>query len=320
MLIAKPNCSTKLKNIYKLKIPSYPSLQNQEIITGNMFKVVPSINHSLVKPPTITNNILWKPSTESTEEIDTVIKDTSKSLGFIILRCITNSLTNEYWKECYRCIRNFYPNNRILIVDDNSNKQYVTNDKLHNTMIIESEFPKRGEFLPYYYYLRTRFCEKVVILHDSMFMNKYINFNSIKDEYKILIHFEKKFINEVYSFTSQQKLLKALNHDSLYNFYNKKDLNYWTGCFGGMSFVSYNYLKDIDNEFRLLNLIPVITSRVDRCAFERIIGCLLQYKIITSSLLGNILPHNLESRLTYYTYKKNQHKKNVPLINIFSGR
>ena len=158
MLIAKPNCSTKLKNIYKLKIPSYPSLQNQEIITGNMFKVVPSINHSLVKPPTITNNILWKASTESTEEIDTDIKDTSKSLGFIILRCITNSLTNEYWKECYRCIRNFYPNNRILIIDDNSNKQYVTNDKLHNTMIIESEFPKRGEFLPYYYYLRTRFC------------------------------------------------------------------------------------------------------------------------------------------------------------------
>ena len=33
--------------------------------------------------------------------------------GFIIIRHINSSLTNEYWKECYTCIRKFYPNNKI---------------------------------------------------------------------------------------------------------------------------------------------------------------------------------------------------------------
>ena len=186
-------------------------------------------------------------------------------------------------------------------------------------MIIESEFPKRGEFLPYYYYLRTNFCEKVVILHDSMFIKKYINFNSVVDDYRILIHFGKEFINDRESFPSQINMLRALNSDKLTNFYKKKDQNYWSGCFGSMSVITYKYLKQIDDEFHISRLIPVITCRIDRCAFERILGCMLQSKNKTSSLLGH-LTLNCDWRLNFNTYKNNSYNSNLPIIKIFTGR
>ena len=313
-------------------------------------------NNSLdIYTNTIPTNIIWKPTDEVIPNpLDTPIQEQSlppssssssssssslslslssssslssvpdnvkqvNPVGFIILRNIINSITNEYWKECYRCIRRLYPDNRILIIDDNSKNQFVSNELLTNTMIIESEFPKRGEFLPYYYYLRTNFCEKVVILHDSMFIKKYINFNSVVDDYRILIHFGKEFINDRESFPSQINMLRALNSDKLTNFYKKKDQNYWSGCFGSMSVITYKYLKQIDDEFHISRLIPVITCRIDRCAFERILGCMLQSKNKTSSLLGH-LTLNCDWRLNFNTYKNNSYNSNLPIIKIFTGR
>ncbi len=98
------------------------------------------------KADEILPTIDWKPSfiVDSTQgEINEPEK-----IGFIILRHVNSSITNEYWKECYRCIKKFYPKNRILIIDDNSDISFLTNEPLDNSMIIKSEFPKRGEFLP----------------------------------------------------------------------------------------------------------------------------------------------------------------------------
>jgi len=76
-----------------------------------------------------------------------------QTLGFIILRHVNSSLTNNYWIRCYDSIRHFYPENSIIIIDDNSDLQFLTEKKLDNTTVINSEYPKRGELLPYYYYL-----------------------------------------------------------------------------------------------------------------------------------------------------------------------
>ena len=179
MLLSKLNYTGRYQHSKKIKIPSYPSLKNQELIQDNRFKVNEDTLHSYnnksldIYTNTIPNNIIWKPTDENvpipTNTLDQLSSVPSvpsvpssdnvnkvNPLGFIILRNIINSMTNEYWKECYRCIRRLYPDNRILIIDDNSNKQFTSNELLNNTMIIESEFPKRGEFLPYYYYLRTQ--------------------------------------------------------------------------------------------------------------------------------------------------------------------
>ena len=322
MLLSKLNHIKKHRFTQNIKIPKYMSLKRQEIIEKPLLKAPMNTIHSTVITPTIITNIVWKPTKEVNIPVNALENDSIKkvdTLGFIILRNVINPMTNEYWKECFRCIRRFYPTNRVLIIDDNSKKQFVTNDALNNTMIIESEFPKRGEFLPYYYYLRTNFCDKVVILHDSMFIKKYINFAILVNDYKFLIHFGKNNINDLGCFPSQLNILRALNSFTLNNFYNKKDQDSWSGCFGSMSVITYNYLKEIDEEFRLMQLIPVITKRIDRCAFERIIGCILQYKHKNSSLMGHT-SLNCDWGINFNKYKKNMYNFRLPIIKVFTGR
>ena len=263
----------------------------------------------------ILPTIEWKPSfsVDSTNEENGEVEN----IGFIILRNVVSSITNEYWKECYRCIKKFYPKNRILIIDDNSDYSFVTKEPLENTMVIQSEFPKRGEFLPYYYYLKTKFCETAVIIHDSVFIKKYIDFNV--NNYKIILNFCKRNISDNESLPYQMNLLSAINNEKLNNFYNKKDLNFWSGCFGCMAVIKYDYLKSIDSEFRIACLIPHITCRVARCAFERIVGCLLQVNMKEESLLGSIHSY-CRWGLTYYEYLNKKYSSELPLIKVWTGR
>ena len=82
---------------------------------------------------------------------------TSNSFGFIVLRYVIDERTDQYWNYCYDRIRNFYPENHILMIDDNSNEQFLSKRELYKTTIIKSEYPKRGELLPYLYYLKSSF-------------------------------------------------------------------------------------------------------------------------------------------------------------------
>ena len=263
----------------------------------------------------ILPTIEWEPSFS----VDSIKEEIGKveDIGFIILRNVISSVTNEYWKECYRCIKHFYPTNRILIIDDNSDNSFVTKEPLDTTMVIQSEFPKRGEFLPYYYYLKTKFCETAVIIHDSVFIKKYIDFNV--NNYKIILNFCKRNISDNESLPYQMNLLSAINNEKLNNFYNKKDLNFWSGCFGCMAVIKYDYLKSIDSEFRIACLIPHITCRVARCAFERIVGCLLQVNMKEESLLGSNHSY-CRWGLTYYEYLNKKYSSELPLIKVWTGR
>ena len=75
--------------------------------------------------------------------------------GFIITRHVNSETTNKYWNNCVRCIRRFYPCRKIVIIDDNSNKEFlIPFANYTNVEIVESEFPGRGELLPYYYFLK----------------------------------------------------------------------------------------------------------------------------------------------------------------------
>lgn len=320
----KPHASYKKR----VKIPSYSLFHNTKNFSDRYYPI-PFKNATTMIPAvsTIPTPASTPASTSLPVEADMMWETTSplitpennpEPIGFIILRNVICEKTNEYWKECYRCIKKFYPRNRILIVDDNSNYSYVSNYPLENTMLIKSEFPKRGEFLPYYYYLRTHFCDTAVILHDSVFIKQYIDFNV--DDYKFILDFGKANINDTSSLPYQAKLLNALNSEKLNKFYRTKDDNMWKGCFGCMSIIKYNYLKNIDNEFCLSCLLPYITCRDDRCAFERIIGCLLQVnKKSEKTLLGNINTY-CKWGFTYERYVRNEYSNSMPLVKVFTGR
>ena len=158
---------------------------------------------------------------------------------------------------------------KIVIIDDNSNYDFITNKKLYNCMIIQSEFPKRGEFLPYYYFLKFKFFDTAVILHDTVFINSFIDFNV--DKFSFLWHFEHSWdqIND------ETKMISVFNNSNLTKFYHNKSL--WKGCFGAMSIIQYEFLKYVNDKHNLELLIPYITSRYNRTSFERVIACLLSF-------------------------------------------
>ena len=113
------------------------------------------------------------------------------TFGFIILRHVDSIQTNIYWQECYRCVRNIYPNTKIVIIDDGSTPWFLTTIPMINVIIVESEFKKRGEILPYYYYLQNKWFDNAVILHDSVFIKTDIitHYAQTNITYKMMWHF-----------------------------------------------------------------------------------------------------------------------------------
>ncbi len=233
---------------------------------------------------------------------------TSK-LGFIILRHVNSELTDLYWKHCYGCIRNFYPENFILIIDDNSNYDYLKEINLYKTTVIKSEFHGRGELLPYYYYLQNKLFHTAVIIQDSVFINKYIDFENIK-KYKIIWEFE----HDWDQIDDEIKMIKSFEDAELLNFYENKNL--WKGCFGGMCVISHEYLTQINNKYNLSKLLDKILNRYNRCSFERVIACLLQINERENSLLGNIHSY-IEWGLKYDMKDKYSY---LPMVKVWTYR
>ena len=234
----------------------------------------------------------------------------SKQFGFIILRHVNNELTNKYWINCVNSIRQYYPENNILIIDDNSNYEYITEETLYKTTIINSEYPKRGELLPYYYYLHNKLFDIAVIVHDSVFINKYIDIDTTLEKYKFIWEFEHNWDQ----IEDETKMINVFNDLELNKFYENKDL--WKGCFGCMSIITHDYLVYINNKYDISKLLDYVLNKYNRCSFERVIACLLQKEGKKETLLGNI-----------HSYCKWQIKfneidkyKNLPIIKCWTGR
>jgi hypothetical protein len=233
-----------------------------------------------------------------------------KSIGFIILRHVNNGYTNLYWNKSYDCIRKFYPENHIIIIDDNSNNEYLnSNRELYKTTIINGEYPGRGELLPYIYYLDNKLFDIAVIIHDSVFINKYIDFSV--DTYKMLWQFEHHWDQ----IEDETKMINLFNDKELLDFYTDK--NSWKGCFGGMSIITHQYLQSINDKYPLKYLLNLVLSRNRRCCFERVIACLLQLNNKQESLLGDIHKYCTFGMITFNNMDK---YNNLPIIKAWTGR
>jgi hypothetical protein len=231
------------------------------------------------------------------------------SLGFIILRHVNSYDTDKYWIECYSCIRALYPSSKIMIIDDNSNYIFVSNIFLTNTLVIESEYKGRGELLPYIYYLKHKLFDTAVIIHDSVFIKKHIDFTQHIN--KSLWDFEHEWDEELHETT----LITLLNNwTPLMEHYKSKS---WKGCFGAMTVIGYNFLEELNKKYNIHNLIPYINSRSDRMAFERVIAVLIDLESPSKSILGNI------HKYIVWGYSYNNYLSNnldIPVFKIWTGR
>lgn len=253
-----------------------------------------------------------------------------ENLGFIITRNVISEKTNEYWQECYKCIRKYY-NNLIIIIDDNSNPDFINTElNLENSHIIKSEYNGVGEILGYYYYYKYNFFKKAVIIHDSVFINKKINFDLVEN-IKFIWHFshewdtesdEIKLLNNILNYNLENDNNNNLN-DKLLKFYYEKS---WMGCFGIQSVISYTFLQIIFEKYELYNLIHIIKNRNDRMNLERIFGliCTIENRnlILNPSFYGKI-HHYIHWGYTFDMYLNDRQKNNLDkydIIKVWSGR
>ena len=256
--------------------------------------------------------------------IETVEDSTpKKTMGFIILRHVCSEETDQYWKLCYDKIREFYPKTTIMIIDDNSDTLFITEKQLEHTIIVRSEFPQRGELLPYLYYLQNPFADIVMFLHDSMFITKYIDFSQV-DCYRALWDFEHTWDQP----HDEARIMQVYNNQLLNSFHYSNQL--WYGCFGAACIITHDFLQFIHAEFNLYQLINGITCRYNRMSFERVIGCIMQLqyhkfrKLVevgpedkTEAFFGNIHKYTPWASATFSNKDEFMH---LPIIKILSGR
>ena len=242
--------------------------------------------------------------------------------GFIITRHVNSEKTNNYGNINVKLLNKFYPNKLIVIIDDNSNKKLLKQlFKLKNLLVIQSEYPKRGELLPYIYYIYNKWFDKAVIIHDGVFFHKRIPFEKITIPAIPLWHFNNHFTR-----INLHNTLKVANYSKYSKFikYHLSNNNTYNGCFGVQSVIKHNFLVYLNNKYNLQNLVNSINSREDRCSLERIMGLLffLETKINTS-VLGSIFKQKFEANhYTFDKYINDIRRKRIPsyVIKVFTGR
>ena len=250
------------------------------------------------------NDIINKNIYNYTLYIEKIINNV-KTFGFIIIRYVKCNETNKAWIRCYNSIRHFY-NNKIVIIDDNSDKQFLVDYPTTNTIIINSEFPKRGELLPYYYLIKHKFFYRAVILHDSMEIIKYYNFMDINGYKNYTRLFS--FSNAAYNIDIEyfKEMCNYINLGNLLYKYHQTNINSLIGCFGVCYVIDTDFLHHIQNKYNIINLVKFIDNRKKRMNLERFLSCLFEFTrgksfITNDSLFGDI-HRNKEEYIKKYFY------------------
>ena len=251
--------------------------------------------------------------------------------GFIITRHVNSVKTNLYWNQCVKLIRSYYPFKKIIIIDDNSKQELVKADfNYKNITIIQSEWPGRGELLPYIYYLKYRWFDSAIIIHDSTFIHKRIPFESFvmpvmpfwhhpydKDNILNSIRVASVLKNN----TNILKILSGSETDLLT--FNKNGYNL---CFGAQCYITLQFLDNIEFKYKISSLVNTIYCRKDRCSFERIIGVIFceEYSnlIQLKSLFGEIFNVYKALKYTYeeYIIDFNNKVAVAPFVKVWTGR
>lgn len=197
-----------------------------------------------------------------------------KSYVFVILRHIRTTRDNDLWISSYNSIRKFYTN-KIVIIDDNSALNTV-DGKLVNTEVIKSEFNGAGEILPYYYFLKYKWADTMIFLHDSMFINRPFRDTELESSIRFHWHFDK---SEIFDSKKISTYMSLLTHSSEIQAYMTDIDTKWNGCFGATSICDLERIQYIEEEYKLFtSLVLYIKTRKDREAFERVFGIVLYYE------------------------------------------
>jgi hypothetical protein len=241
-------------------------------------------------------------------------------IGFVIIRHVNSEKTNTYWQKSYDCIRKFY-NEEIVIIDDNSNQSLITKKELVNCKVVSYkeiiDKPARGELLPYLYFIKNPFCDRMIVLHDSMYVNKYYNFYNIKGYYNFtrLFYFHNPAYKvDIKHFPQMSKFVN--NGDKVFD-YHQRNINSLKGTFGICYVIDHIYIKYINDKYNLFKLSEFVDTRNKRQCLERFLSTLFEYDMSIKnqktilSVFGLIFD-NLN--------KQRQNPNQVYIEKVFTGR
>ena len=203
-----------------------------------------------------------------TESVGYDIAYGTAPFGFVIVRHVNSKQTDYYWKECYTCIRNWY-DVPILIVDDSSNKEFLhDNMNLVNCRVVyDTEWKGCGELLGYYYFHQLRPFESAVIIHDSVFIQKRIDF-SLRGNMQFLWTFNSAWDTELEQYYHALCGPMPKSEEILAFYY----LRQFRGCFGLMSVIKWDFLDLLAEDGLFLALEQIKGRRDARSALERVLG------------------------------------------------
>jgi len=197
-----------------------------------------------------------------------------EDLSIFITTHITNEIHNIALNLCIANIRNHYKDNKIFIINDNSQSNIINIKDIHNKeliTLIDSDIKGSGEFLFLYYYHKLEPSKKALYIHDSMFLISAISEEIILELNKI--KFLLSFSNN-HKIKEQDKLILKLNEGM--EIIKNED---WVGCFGGSCLITLEYLKELEETYNIFSLLSFITCRSDREIYERIFGAVICYDL-----------------------------------------
>jgi hypothetical protein len=224
---------------------------------------------------------------------------------FVIIRHVTKAMdnSNDIWQECYKSIRNFY-NNKILIIDNNSDKKILNNDNIvENCEIVNNENYETRLFSPYLFLINYDF-DRAIILHDGCIIQKYVDFSQFLN-CKFIWHFDTRLYDNSYVIERQLNILE--NNEELNKIFREKK---FTGCMGCCLGIDKKMLMELERLYKISNLINIIKNQEETIAFERIIS------ILCFSLYPNIINDlsfegEIKDMVWGYTYRNFMDKQKI---------
>ena len=260
----------------------------------------------------------WTPSPSAI-----TLRHDNKSYVFVILRHIGNTRDNNLWTSSYQSIRKFY-NNPIVIIDDNS-KINTVNGKLVDTEIIQSDFSGAGEILPYYYFLKHKWADRMIFLHDSMFLHRRFTESELDGLIRFHWHFSNTEVRDQGKISTYLSMLR--NHEGLLDY--AKSNHSWKGCFGGTTIIDLEVVEHLEKKYDFFSTLTLsIKSRKDRETFERLLGIVVYYEKMIEEPCSNFglitqYPTAFESQHTdpsSATHTVSQQNYNTAILKVWRGR
>lgn len=248
----------------------------------------------------------------------------TEPFGFIVTRNISNELHKNYWRECVKCIRKFYPAEKIIIIDDNSKIRDDITAEYTNVSLVQSDYPKAGEILGYYYGWKYRPFKTMVVMHDCMFLQSKLP--ELTQSVLFLWHFD-TYLGQGIEGAANDTNVTFLNYcepntDLFKLYYAKAD---WLGCFGAASLITLDCVDRIFANYNFLKCVQEVKSRPEREAMERVFA-ILAYMVEPRlkekpSLLGNILTDYPGAyQVNWQNYAEGYRNPNIMINRVWSGR